>query len=71
MRHKALDVLWHAGGVVGGGAADALDHVHPIPRLVADITVVLGAPEVGALLRHLSQLQALRTPEQRGTSNAD
>ena len=62
MGDQTLNVLGHAGGVVGCGAADALHHVHSIPRLAAHSTVVLGTPEVGPLLCHLSQLQALCTP---------
>lgn len=62
MRHETLNVLGHAGGVVGCGTADAFHHVDSIPRLAADSTVVLGTSEVGPLLSHLSQLQALCTP---------
>lgn len=65
MGQQALDVLGHTGGVVCSGAADALDHVHTITRLLADGTVVLWAAEVSALLGHLSQLQALGTPARR------
>lgn len=62
MGQQALDVLGHAGGVVCCGTANALDHVYAIARLLAEGTVVLWAPEVRALLRHLSQLQALSAP---------
>ena len=62
MWQQTLDVLRHAGGVVGCGAAYALHHVHAVARLLADSTVVLGAPEVGPLLGHLGQLQGLCTP---------
>lgn len=48
--------------MVRSGAADALHHIYSIPRLAAESTIVLRAPEVGALLRHLGQLQPLRTP---------
>ena len=54
MRQQALYVLRHTGGVVCRGAANALDHVYTIARLLADRTVVLRAPEVGSLLCHLS-----------------
>lgn len=60
--HEALEVLGHAGGVVGGGAAQALDHVDAVPALAAAGAVVLGAAEVHALLGHLCQLQLLHTP---------
>ena len=60
-RDQALEVLGHAGGVVGRGAPQALDHVNAVPALTAAGTVVLGAPKVHTLLGHLSQLQLLDT----------
>lgn len=63
MWQQALYVLGHTGRVVCSGAANAFDHVHAIARFSADRTVVLRASKVGSLLGHLSQLQALRTPE--------
>ena len=71
MGDEALDILGHTGRMVGSGAANALDHVHPIARLLADGTVVLWAPEVSALLGHLSQLQALSTPARRLSLSAE
>ena len=63
MWQQALYVLGHTGGVVCSGAANALDHVYPITRLLTDRTIVLRASKVGSLLRHLSEFQTLRTPE--------
>ncbi len=55
-------MLGHAGGVVGGGASKALDHVDAVAALAATRAVVLRAAEVHPLLRHLRQLQLLHTP---------
>lgn len=61
LQHLAC-ILGHAGCVVGCGAARTLDHILPIARLTAHVAVVLRAPEVGALLGHLSQLELVHTP---------
>lgn len=65
MRQQALDFLGHARGVVRCGTANALHHVHAVTRLVTYCAVVLRASEMGPLLCHLCQLQALGTPDEQ------
>ena len=52
----------HADAVVGGGAADALGHVHAVAAAPALHAVVLRAPEVAPLARQLSQWGCLCAP---------
>ena len=59
---QAVEVLRHAAGVVGCGAADALDHVDAIAALATDRAVVLRAAEVHAALCHLRVCQPVHTP---------
>lgn len=59
---EAAQVLGQAAGVVGSGAADALDHVNAIAAFGADGAVVLWAAEVRAALRHLRVYQPVHTP---------
>ena len=54
---EAAQVFGQAAGVIGCGAADALDHVDAVAALGADAAVVLRAPEVRAPLRHLRVYQ--------------
>lgn len=59
---QAVQVLGHAAGVIGGGTADALDHVHTIAAFAAHTAVVLRAAEVHAALRHLRVDQPVHAP---------
>ena len=55
-------MLGQAAGVVGRGAADALDHVNAIAAFGADGAVVLWAAEMRAALRHLRVHQPVHAP---------
>lgn len=67
LREKALDGAGHAAGVVGGGAADALGHVHAVPALLAGQAVVLRTVEVLPLSGRFCQLQVLPAAARRTT----